>query len=144
MGASECGAVVRVEFRVRDIVKTRAQQGDDIQATVPLAVPEQLAHHPFRSVPGHGSSMAPRCDDTEPVAVETVRVTEKCQESTPRPATPLLNDQKLRTPSDPLTPCQRPIHRSGGVEIQPRSANAMVYDETVSRFRPFRRRLLST
>ena len=111
----ERGTVVGVYFGMRDLVKTGAQQGYDVLPALALAVPEHLAHQSLGPVPPDCSAQATCRYDTEPVAVQAVRTTEQRQIPTPCPMAPLLNDQKLRTPTYPLTMGQRPIHSPRGV-----------------------------
>ena len=108
---SKCGAIVRGEFGIRNIVKARAQQDDDIETTRPLVVPEHFPRQPLGPVPAHGPAEAPGRNDAEPIAIEAVDATEQRQEPALRPPPPLLNGQEFRTPPDPLGLSQPPIHR---------------------------------
>ena len=103
--------VVRVQFRIGDIMKARAQEGNDVEAALPFTVPKQFAHQPLRPVPAHCPAKPPRRDDAEPVPVAAVRTAEQRQETAPGSPALLLNRQKLWTPTDPLTLSQGPIHR---------------------------------
>lgn len=141
--ALERGTIVSLEGTIRDVLKSRAEQCDDIDPAGSLAVPEQLAHQPLCTVPGHRPSKASGRDDPQAVLVKAVRPCTERQVAATGPLTLPLHSQELRAPPNPFTARKGPSHQPARLRKRRRTTNTWptVY-VTASRFRPFARRFL--
>ena len=109
--ALERGTIVSLEGTKGDVLKSGAEQCDDIDPAGSLAVPEQLAHQPLCTVPRHRPSKASGRDDPQAVQVKAVRPCNERQMAATGPLTLPLHSQELRAPPNPFTARQGPIHQ---------------------------------